>query len=391
MTSRLLIECGVAETRACLMEHDQPVRLWFGPARGDEHIDLAPRSGRQYFGRVMSVNSSLNAAFLDIGDGRDAYLALNNKYADEIHNDALIHVEVKSPPRQSKGALLRYLGVHENNDQPGVCEPTIDAALETVRLIGPDAAEIIVDDGTAVAMLKSSSIDAQIRHNIHSVSLFEKYGVEAALDTAFDPIAPIEGGGHLIVDEAQALTAIDVDTGGLTASSSQRLREKIAISAAHEAARQIRLRNIGGHIVIDFPSISGASARTRFHEQLKKAMKTINGAGAFSFSKSGLFSFTAPHVMQSLLERFTEPTQTIPSPGRCFTTEWRAKNAIRKLEHRLYAARQNKFDLRLGVSLASYIKAYDSWVERLRERYSARFEVVCDDAMEETGFDISEQ
>jgi len=392
VTSQLLIECGVAEIRACLIEQYEPVRFWFGQARGDEHLDVSPRAGRNYVGRVMSTNTPLNAAFVDIGDGRDAYLPLSKKYADEIHDGALIDVRVKSPPHQAKGALLRYVGMHDEKfDEPGACGPAVDAALEAVKLIGAGVEEILVDDGAAAAMLKSSDIDAQVGHETHSVPLFESFGVEAALDIAFEPIVPIEGGGRLVIDVSQALTAIDVDTGGLTASSSQRLREKVAIAAVHEAARQIRLRNIGGHVVIDFPSISGASARIRFNEQLKKAMKTIKGAGAFSFSKSGLFSFTVPHVMQSLWERFTEPTHTIPSPGRCFTTEWQAKSAIRKLEHRLGAARQSRFGLRLGVSLDSYIRGHDSWIERLRERYSARFEVICDDTMEERGFEIAEQ
>ena len=392
MTSQLLIECGVAETRACLIEQDQPVRFWFGAARGDEHLDRTPRAGRRYVGCVMSVNSSLNAAFLDIGDGRDAYLPLNKKSVHEIHKGALISVEIKSPPRQAKGALLRYIGTHdEKSDAPGLYETNLDAVLEAVRLIGAEAEEILVDDGAAAAKLKSGYVNTRVRHETHPVSLFVTYGAEAALDSAFEPTAPIVGGGCLILDEAQALTAIDVDTDGLTASSPQRLREKIAIAAAYEASRQITLRNIGGHVVIDFPSISSSSARGRFNEQLKQAMNTIEGAGAFSFSKSGLFSFTVPHVMQSLAERFTEPAQTTPLPGRQFTLEWQAKSAIRKLEHRLTAAPQSRFDLRLGATLNSYITARGSWIGRLQERYGTRTEVINDETMEERGFDISEQ
>ncbi|MBL4618753.1 MAG: ribonuclease E/G [Marinicaulis sp.] len=83
----------------------------------------------------------------------------------------------------------------------------------------------------------------------------------------------------MIIDEAQALTAIDVDSAGLTASSPTRLREKMAIAAGYEAAHQISLRNIGGHIAIDFPAMSGQGARERFNEHLKKAMASIEGGG----------------------------------------------------------------------------------------------------------------
>lgn len=392
VTSQLLIECGVAETRACLMQRGEPARFWFGAARGDEHLDTTPRAGREYIGRVISVNSSLNAAFLDIGDGRQAYLPLKKNYAHEIRDGALIIVEIKSPPRQSKGALVRYVGIHRANvDAVGICTRNTDAALEAVNIIGPAANEIVINDGVVAAMLKASGIHDGVRHETHPLSLFESFGVEAVLESAFQQFVPIAGGGRLAINETQAVTAIDVDTSGLTASSPQRLREKIAIAAAHEAARQIRLRNIGGHVVIDFPSISSASARSRFNEQLKQAMNTIEGAGAFSFSKSGLFSFTVPHVMQSLAERFTEPTHAFPSPGRRFTLEWQAKSAMRQLEHRLSASAQSRFVLRVGLPLGDYLESHVLWTERLKEQYSARFNVIRDAAMEGRSFDVSEQ
>ncbi len=387
----LIIECGVAATRAALIENDETRRFWFGPARGDEGEDIAPRAGRRFAGRVRVIDRSLNAAFVDVGDGLDAYLPLNKTNQPHVTEGALIGVVVKSPPRQGKGAVLKYLDDFDVKcDAPGRLAPFHDAVIEATIAIGEGVEEITIDDGKASAVLKASGVKANISYEQHSVALFEVYDVESALETAFDRYAPLKGGGNLVIDEVQALTAIDVDTGGLTASSPVRLREKIAIAAAYEAARQIRLRNIGGHIVIDFPSISGKAARARFNEQLQNAMACIDGAGAFSFSKSGLFSFTAPHRAQSVQERFTDVAPGTPLPGRRFTLDWQAKSAIRSLEHRLRAEPRAVLHLRLGLSLNDYMKARAIWFDRLRDRYGARFEIVADNKMEERSFDVSE-
>ncbi len=391
-TKQLIIECGVAQTRGALIENDRIVKFWFGPARGEEHLDQTPRAGRRYKGRVKSISSSLNAAFVDLGDGRDAYLALSKKIEPHICDGALIGVEVKSPPRQGKGAVVKYCSdIELVRDAPGRCPPFADAVLDAVTMIGGGSGVILTDDGAAAALLKSKGAKTDIRHEARANALFEVFGAEQALEDAFDRCAPLEGGGRLIIDEAQAVSAIDVDTAGLTASSPERLREKIALSAAYEAAHQIVLRNIGGHIVIDFPALKGDASRKRFNENLRIAMSTIDGAGAFSFSKSGLFSMTAPHHMQSLMERFTEDNGEYPAPGRRFTVDWQAQSAIRKLEHSLRAAPAARFLLSLGEALNAYINDRSEWLELLRERFGARFELVACETMMERSFELSEQ
>jgi len=391
MTSRLVIECGVAETRAALIENDIVIRFWFGPARGDEEQDITPRVGRRFVGRVLSINRSLNAAFVDIGDGLDAFLTLNKTNEPHVIDGALIGVSVKSPPRQGKGAVVKYLpDVDISTDAPGRLPPFQDAAVEAVNLIGADAEIVIIDCGQASAVLKAHRSAADISYEQPTCGLFETYDAQSALEIGFDRRVSLSGGSELIIDEAQALTAIDVDSAGLSASSPTRLREKMAIAAGYEAAHQISLRNIGGHIAIDFPAMSGQGARERFNEHLKKAMASIEGAGGFGFSKSGLFCFTAPHHAQSLLERFTEVSPASPLSGRKFTVDFQAKSAIRNLEQRLHASPRANLQLRLGSVLYDYMSVYEIWRQRLQEHYGARFHIVADDKIEERVFELTE-
>lgn len=388
----LVIEAGVAVTRAALIENDAAARFWFGPARGDEARDAAPMAGRRFAGRVRKLDRALNAAFIDVGDGRDAFLALGKTASPPLSEGALVAVAVKSPPRQTKGAVLKRLKspVAIDRKTPGRLGPIEDAALEAVKAVGGGAKSIIVDDGEAFRALTAARLDAEIVYEPHCDALFETHGAESALEDAFAQVVPLSGGGRLIIDETQALTAIDVDTGGLSASSPVRLRERIAVAAAYEAVRQVRLRDIGGHVVIDFPSISNKPARARFAEHLQKATASLESAGAFGFAKSGLYSFATPHSAQSLTERFTEAAPSDPVSGRRFTLDWRAKSALRTLEHRLRAAPRARCLLAAGRELAHFLQAQKTWTERLQMRYGARFTIAASKKLEDRSFDLSE-
>ncbi len=391
MTAMLIIECGVAQTRAALIDGDIVTRFWFGPARGDEATDQAPRAGRKFTGRVKSINRSLNAAFIDIGDALDAYLPLKKNNEALAAEGALVGVTVKSPPRQGKGAVLKFNPDLEiQDDAPRRAPPIDDPVIDAVKAIGACAKKILIDDGPARAVLAAAGLKAEIEYEEHAVALFDLHGASDALGAAFERTVALKGGGRLIIDETQALTAIDVDSAGLGASSPARLREKMAIAAASEAVRQIALRNIGGHVVIDFPAIGAKSARTRFRAHLEKALLRIDGAGGGSFSKSGLFSFTAPHIAQSLVERFTECSPGDPVAGRHFTLDWQAKSALRACEHRLRASPRVKLRLAAGKDLYGYLNDRKTWIDRLNDRYGPRVEMTVDEKLEERGFDLSE-
>lgn len=388
--NRLIVECGVAQTCSALLKEGAVWKFWFGPARGDEASDAFPYAGRRFAGRVKTVDQGLAAAFVDLGDGRDAFLPLKKSSKDHCVDGAMIEVEVKAPPRQTKGAGLRFVGALGPEAESGRLPPITDPVIEAAQAIGEDADEIVVDDGGARRALQDEGF-GDVIHETHPLSLFEKFNVDAEFDAAFERIAPLALGGRLIIDEAQALTAIDVDTGGLGASSPARLREKVAFAAADEAARQISVRNIGGHVVIDFPDIPGEAGRKRFQEHLKNALARIEGAGAASFSRSGLYSFTAPHRALSLLDQFTKWDEDAPVAGRRFTIEARTIFAVTRLERRLRAAPSARLRLALGGDIKDYLEARPHWRGRLKERYGARFEVVEDKECGGRGFDLSEQ
>lgn len=388
--NRLIVECGAAETRAALLKNGIVWKFWFGPARGDEASDGFASAGRRFAARVKTIDRGLAAAFVDLGDGADAFLPLKKHSEPHCADGAMLEVEVKAPPRQAKGASLKFIGPLPPHAAPGRLPPFADPAIGAVQEIGGEAEEIVVDDGAARRLIQEAGFEGA-RHEHHPVSLFEKFAADAEFEAAFGQSVPLRQGGRLVIDEAQALTAIDVDTGGLAASSPARLREKVALAAADEAMRQISLRNIGGHVVIDFPDIPGEAGRKRFQDHLRKAMAQIGGAGAAGFSRSGLYCFTAPHRALSLLDRFTEYADAAPVAGRRFTVEAQAKFAVAALERRLRAEPSARLRLCAGQRVYTYLGARPHWLERLKDRYGARFAIVEGKESGGTGFDLSEQ
>ena len=386
---RVIIECGAAQTCAALLVDDIVWKFWFGPARGDEPADQFPHAGRLFAGRIKRVDRSLNAAFVDVGDARDGFLPLKKGNQADCIEGALIKVEIKSPPRQAKGAALRFVASLEIGE-PGRLPPFRDVVIEAAEAIGADADEILVDDGAALRVLQPAGFE-RVRHESRPVALFEHYGAAHELDAAHERIVPLAGGGQLIIDEAQALTAIDVDTGGLSALSPARLREKIAFAAASEATRQISMRDIGGHVVIDFPDIPGDAGRKRFQEYLRKVMARLDGVSATSFSRSGLYSFTAPHHALSLLDRITEVKPVAPVAGRFVTVEAAAKSSLANLERNLRSSPKSRFLLTVGDEVEACFSQHPQWRQRLTHRYGARFEIVADDKFGDRSFDLSEQ
>ena len=381
MSKVLVIECGVAATRASLLEGDQVRRFWFGPARGDESNDQVPLAGRAYIGRVKAVSNQLKAAFVDIGDKQDAFLPIAAQNEGLLFEGKLVRVTVKTPPRQGKGAALNLFPekkIAQNSEDATTLSPgrvlIEDPLIEAVKNIGEDADIVHVDKGEAHNCLTAAFPERTIRFDNRIAALFDEFGASIALSQGFERIVRLSNGAELIFDETQALTAIDVDSSRLKASSGVRLREKMAIAAVDEIVRQISLRGIGGHIVIDFPALKSRSSKDALQIHLKSLLAKIDGARAAGFSRSGLFSFTTPHRGQSLIERFTESNRSDPVPGRRYTLQWSAMSLMSETEKRLRRGGQTKIQINVGNELFAYLNNHATWFKRLADRHGQRFE-----------------
>ena len=182
-----------------------------------------------------------------------------------------------------------------------------------IRDILPPAARILTDEKKMLARLSAYAEawapEFLSRLDVVSDALFERHDAAGALSSALAPEVPLAGGGRLIIEPTQALTAIDVDS-GVRAGARQSALSAACAEAAAAAAREIRLRNLAGLIVIDFPTLAGADAGAALLAEMRAHMKDDPVAHKVTgISALGLMEITRRRGEAPILDALTEPRE----------------------------------------------------------------------------------
>jgi ribonuclease E len=176
-----------------------------------------------------------------------------------------------------------------------------------------DFRKLLIDDAksheTVISYLQSTAPDLVSKVQLYedTIPLFDRYHVDDQLKKALDRKVFLPSGGHLVIDRTEALTVIDVNTGKFVGSST--LEDTVLqnnLEAAEEIGRQLRLRDIGGIIVIDFIDMESAENQQRVLRRLKETLaKDKTRTQVFDVSHLGLVEMTRKNVSAGLLEQFS--------------------------------------------------------------------------------------
>ncbi len=199
----------------------------------------------------------------------------------------------------------------------------------------PDFRRMLVEDREAyekvVEYLRATAPDLVSKVHLYEdeMPLFERYHVDDQLRKALERRVYLPSGGHLVIDRTEALTVIDVNTGKFVGSSS--LEETVLqnnLEAAEEIGRQLRLRDIGGIIVIDFIDMEKEKNQQLVLRKLKETLaKDKTRTQVFDVSQLGLVEMTRKNVSAGLLEHFSEPCPHCEGRGVLLNEE-AVKNGI---------------------------------------------------------------
>jgi ribonuclease E len=186
-----------------------------------------------------------------------------------------------------------------------------------------DFKRMLIDDDTAYdqvnAYLRGTAPDLVAKVTLYrdEMSLFERYHVEDQLRKALDRRVYLPSGGHLVIDRTEALTVIDVNTGKFVGSSS--LEETVLqnnLEAAEEIGRQLRLRDIGGIIVIDFIDMETEKNQQQVLRRLRETLaRDRTRTQVFDVSHLGLVEMTRKNVSAGLLETFSHRCEACEGRG----------------------------------------------------------------------------
>jgi len=163
----------------------------------------------------------------------------------------------------------------------------------------------------------------RIEHYTGERPIFDLFGVEDEIQRALDKNVPLKSGGYLVIDQTEAMTTIDVNTGGfLGARNLEDTAFRTNLEAAQAAARQLRLRNLGGIIIFDFIDMGDPEHRRQVLRHLEKSLAgDYAKTTVYAMSPLGLVEMTRKRTTESLARQLCEPCPTCSGRGVLKTAE----------------------------------------------------------------------
>jgi ribonuclease G len=324
----LLIERSPGETRAALLDDEGVVQV-------DHYRDHEPPlDGAVFHGRVRRVEPGINAAFVDLDGRRDGFLRARNiagrprgaAIAALVHEGEALLVRVRGEPPEDgdKLARLATLAAGEVSrlgatEALPVAPAWVDAGGSVLSRILAEhsgaASQIVFSDGTMLREARSwfAARDPNAELEYRAGGLFEPFGVEAAIAASLERTAPLPGGGSLIFEPGETLCAIDVNSADHEGRAGRAARD-VNIAAAAEIARQLRLREIAGAIVVDFLDLDRAADRDGLLDALRAALADDPAScQVLGFTRLGMVELSRQRRRPSLAARLLQPVSA-PAP-----------------------------------------------------------------------------
>ncbi len=484
MAKTLLINARSYETRVALVEGRQCLEV------SVERLKEGPLAGNIYLGRVARVLPGMQAAFVDIGMAKAAFLYVGDVAAEAelgeipatpgeqrveelLHEGQEIMVQVAKEPLGNKGARLtthitlpgRNLVFMPTFDHVGISRRIEDEAertrlrslLDQMRPPGMGFIARTVSEGASAEKLKAEmdfllsvwdSINQrrrragvpEILHQDLSVSLravrdlftreidrlvidcpaehrevtefvsafmprladsvelyqgeepiFDAYGVEAEIARALERKIWLKSGGYVVIEKTEALTAIDVNTGRYVGGYD--LEETILktnLEAVKEIAYQLRLRDIGGLIVIDFIDMESEANQARVVEALKEALSEDRSkTNVLGMSQLGLVEMTRKRVRESLGETLKGPCFYCRGRGRIKDPTTVCYDMFRDLERRFKKGGVTAVSARVHPRVAEVLLQEERYpLEELEDKLGLRIQVVADSSLHAEHFQL---
>ena len=216
------------------------------------------------------------------------------------------------------------------------------------------------------------------------IGLFHRFQVESQIDAIHSPVVQLRSGGYVVINQTEALVAIDVNSGRSTRERNiEETATRTNLEAAEEIARQLRLRDLAGLIVIDFIDMEEHRNQSAVERRLKDALKSDRARIQVGrISAFGLLEMSRQRLRPSLVETSTQPCPHCGGTGSIRSTESTALYVLRSIEEEGMRRRSAEISVHVPTTVALYIlnQKRDSLVQ-LESRYAIRVMIAQDDAL----------
>lgn len=264
------------------------------------------------------------------------------------------------------------------------------AATVMRDLFTPDINRVVIDNPVLYNEIReyvewaAPGMAQKVEHYTGTKPIFDEYGVEQELNKLFDRKHYIPAGGYIIMDQTEALMVIDVNSGRYAGKKDQELNSlRTNIESARELARQIRLRDIGGLIVVDFIDLYDEKNRKKVYDELKKEMRKDRAKSVvLPMTQFGLVQMTRQRIRQQLVQTMSEPCPSCTGSGLVQSKTTIMRNVERWLQRFKEGSKEFRLTLAAHPSVIDYIT--EGTVSRLTKmmlKYFVRVKVVPDEAL----------
>jgi ribonuclease G len=270
---------------------------------------------------------------------------------------------------------------HDQMSAAGLVYADLDLALRVVRdLLREDTSEVMIDDDEQHDRVKKFTLAflprlaERIKKYEGRRPIFDQYHIEPALRLAVARRVPLRSGGSLVIDQGEALTAIDVNTGSFTNTGSGNLEDTVTannLEACEEVARQLRLRNIGGIIVIDFVDMDKEGNRRKVWDAFQKALsRDRSRTNVTKISELGLVEMTRKRTRESLVQLLTEPCPTCEGSGVVKSVVTVAYEILREVRRSGTLVDNEKIEIECAPRVAELLSKQErDYLDHLEKRF----------------------
>ena len=199
----------------------------------------------------------------------------------------------------------------KSEEPPTIVHQDLSTTDSVIRdLLTPDISKVFVDSKKLYKQIKGyvqlvqPDLMEKIEHYKSSSSIFDEFKIEEQIKTLMGRKVPLPSGGYLIIEHTEAMVVIDVNSGRYAKSKEQELNSlKTDLEASREIARQLRLRDIGGIIVIDYIDLEEEKNRKKIYDELKKEFrKDRSKVSILPMSDFGLVQITRQRIRQNIMQ-----------------------------------------------------------------------------------------
>jgi ribonuclease G len=244
----------------------------------------------------------------------------------------------------------------DRTEAPVIVYEDLETASSVVRdLLTPDVEKIIIDSKRLYRKTQrylediSPSLLERLELYKLKAPLFESFGIESEIEKLMRPKVWLKSGAYLIIEKTEAMVVVDVNSGRFVG---KKLHEdnslKINLEAAREVARQLRLRDLSGLIVIDFIDMRFEENRKKVYHEIRKELRKDRAKVAVApITEFGLLEMTRQRIRLSLLDSMSEPCPSCNGSGRIISQE----TLVTRIDHWLRRYKSKYRSLRLRLQL----------------------------------------